>query len=370
MNDKMENLRHSTTASAWTDRIHVPTALRAGFGTIVTYTICTTLTTLFAMSPARGDIKLERRIADPTRAVVKLFGAGVGNLDSYGSGTLVSADGHVVTVWNHLINTGYLTAVTADGKRFQTDVIGTSASHDLAVLQLRHDAGERFAFVNLSTAVKPESGSEVLAFSNMFHVATGNEAVSVVHGIISAETQLSAGLGRWKLPVTSSVLILDAVTNNSGAAGGLLVDVDGNPVGLLGRELRHNDLGTWVNYAVPFETLNPVIETILKGDTVRQEPDTGTKPSLSDRQLTAVWGMTLLPEVVRESPAYIDRVGPKSPAAQAGFRRGDLVVLVNGDVVQTSRKLRTLLAAIRSGLKVSITVNRNGVLKSFEMRVP
>ncbi len=329
-----------------------------------------TLTIVFLPSVAGAEIKPVRNIVEPTDVVVKLFGAGVGTLDSYGSGTLVSADGHVVTVWNHLINTGYLTAVTADGQRFQTEVIGTSAAHDVAVLQLQHAPGERFPFADLSTSVRPDSGTQVFAFSNMFHVATGNEAVSVVHGIISAETQLSAGLGRWELPLKSPVLILDAITNNSGAAGGLLADSDGRPVGLLGRELRHTELGTWVNYAVPFETLQPVIETILKGDTVEQEPDTGPEAMLSDRQLTAVWGMTLLPEVVRESPAYIDRVVPNSPAANAGFRRGDLVVLINGEVVQTSRRLRTLLADIRSGLRVSITVNRNRVLKSLEMRVP
>ena len=41
-----------------------------------------------------GDIGFERQIDQPASAVVKLFGAGLGNLDSYGSGTLVSAEGH------------------------------------------------------------------------------------------------------------------------------------------------------------------------------------------------------------------------------------------------------------------------------------
>jgi serine protease Do len=328
------------------------------------------LTAVFFPMPVHADIKPARNIAEPIDIVVKLFGAGVGNLDSYGSGTLISADGHVVTVWNHLINTGYLTAVTADGRRFQTEVVGTSAAHDVAVLQLQHDAGEQFPFADLATAVKPASGTEVFAFSNMFHVATGNEAVSVVHGIISAETQLSAGLGRWEFPLKDRVLIIDAITNNSGAAGGLLTDVTGRPVGLLGRELRHTESGTWVNYAVPFETLSPVIKTILKGDTIEQESEAGTEILLSDRQLTAAWGMTLLPEVIRESPAYIDRVVPNSAAAKAGFRRGDLVVLIDSAVVQTSRRFRTLLADIRSGLSVSITVNRNGILVPLEMRAP
>lgn len=321
-------------------------------------------------NPSHADVNTTNTIPQSCSVVVKLFGAGVGNLDSYGSAILISEQGHVITVWNHLINSGYLTAVTSDGRRFQLDVIGTSAAHDLAVLKLQGDDNQRFPFINRSGTAKPASGTEVRAFSNMFHVATGNESVSVVHGIIAAEVKLTAGFGRWKLPLQSPVLILDAITNNSGAAGGLLADAAGTPIGLLGRELRHDDSGTWVNYAVPFETLNPIIDTILSGQSVDRGTTTSKTPTISDRQLTSVWGLTLLPEILKETPAYIDRVVPQSVAAEAGLRRGDLVVLVNSDAIQTSRELRRRLAVIRSGLEITITVDRNGVLKAIQMRVP
>ena len=332
-----------------------------------------TLLLISVLQPANhthADVDLSNTIPKSCSVIVKLFGAGVGNLDSYGSGTLISEQGHVITVWNHLVNSGYLTAVISDGRRFQLDVIGTSAVHDLAVLKLQGDGTERFPFINRSETAKPASGTEVRAFSNLFHVATGNEPVSVVHGIIAAEAKLTAGFGRWKLPLKTPVLILDAITNNSGAAGGLLADAAGTPIGLLGRELRHNDSGTWVNYAVPFETLNPVIDTILSGQSVDRDPTASNTPPISDRQLTSAWGLTLLPEVLKETPAYIDRVVPQSPAAEAGLLRGDLVVLVNDDVIQTSRDLRHRLAEIRRGLKITITIDRNGVLKAIPMRVP
>ena len=343
---------------------------RASVGNLAKIVVRQLVLVLLTLTTASGDVNPPATIVNSCSFVVKLFGAGAGNLDSYGSGTLITEDGHVVTVWNHLINTGYLTAVTSEGRRFQLDVIGTSAAHDLAVLRLNAPEGERFPCIDRAAVVRPDVGSEVRAFSNMFHVATGNEPVSVVHGIIAADTKLAAGFGRWKLPLKSEVLILDAITNNSGAAGGLLTHVDGAPVGLLGRELRHDDSGTWVNYAVPFETLNPVIDRILSGEAVDSDVDETPAPPVTDRQLTAKWGMTLLPEVLRETPAYIDRVIPESAAADAGLRRGDLVVLVDDDVIQTSRELRSQLAAIRSGLRVTITVNRNGALKSIQMRVP
>ena len=330
--------------------------------------VCSAILLLTAVASA--EVSRGGSIADSSNAVVKLFGAGAGRLDSYGSGTIISADGHLATVWNHLINTGYLTAVTADGQRFQLDVVGTSAAHDLAVLKLNAAKDEQFPYIDRTATIKPDTGTRILAFSNMFHVATGNEPVSVVHGVVAAEAKLTAGLGRWKFPVRSKVLILDAVTNNSGAAGGLLTDVAGTPVGLLGRELRHDDSGTWVNYAVPFETLNPVIDAILSGRPADPAHKDTTTPPISDRQLTSAWGVTLIPEVLRETPAYIDRVVPGSVAAGADLRRGDLVVLVDEKVVQTAEELKTYLAEIRSGLRVTITVNRGGVLESIQMRVP
>ena len=312
----------------------------------------------------------ETTIPKSCDTVVKLFGAGLGTLDSYGSGTLISEDGHVITVWNHLINTGYLTAVTSDGRRFQLDVIGTSAAHDLAVLRLVTTEDDRFPFVDRMAAISPPPGSPVLAFSNMFRVATGNEPVSVVHGIVAAESKLQAGLGRWKLPLTSQVLILDAITNNSGAAGGLLTDDSGQPIGILGRELLHDESGTWVNYAVPFATLNPVIDTILSGGSVESESTRQPVDPVSDTKLTSSWGFTLLPDVLNKTPAWIDRVIPDSTAARAGLKRGDLVVLLDESVVRTARELRTQFAEIRSGQPVTIIVNRDGGLETIRLRAP
>ena len=307
---------------------------------------------------------------ESSETVVKLFGAGLGELDSYGSGILISADGHLITVWNHLVNTGYLTAVTSDGRRFPVDIAGTSSDHDIAVLRLVAPEGDRFSFVDRSTAVTPLIGSQVLAWSNMFRVAVGNEPVSVVHGIVAANSELEAGFGRWKLPLTSPVLILDAITNNSGAAGGLLTDKSGTPVGMLGRELVHDESDTWVNYAVPFSTLNPVIDTILSGGNVESESTRQPVEPISDRQLTAAWGLTLLPEVLNETPAWIDRVIPDSAADQAGLKRGDQVVLVDDAVVRRAQELRTLLAEIRSGQPVTIMVNRDGALVAAVLRAP
>lgn len=304
------------------------------------------------------------------KSLVKLFGVGGGNLDSYGSAVLISSEGHAVTVWNHLINTGYLTAVTFDGRKYEVEVTGTDRSRDLAVIKLKADNPdfEHVDWKQFGTAI---AGDPVVAFSNMFRVAAGNEPVSVVHGVIAAETKLDAGLGRWNLPVEDPVYLIDAITNNSGAAGGLLVAGDGQLLGLLGREIRHRQAGVWVNYAVPWKQLVPAIERILRGQSTA--PDQPTEPDrklIDYRELTGRYGITILPSFLKKTPAYIDRVIPGSAAANAQLQRGDLVVLVDDSVIQTVDEFRDALTGRRSGQRIAITVSRSGQLEAVTFVVP
>lgn len=311
-------------------------------------------------------------IAAQQPVIVKLFGAGAGNLDSYGTGVLVSKEGHVLTVWNHLISIGYLTAVTSDGRRFSVQTVGTSGDADAALLKLQADQREVFPFVDLKSAIDPEPGSSILAFSNMFRVASGNEPVSVVHGTISAKVPLEASQGRWKFPVKSPVWLVDAITNNSGAAGGLLTDSRGTPVGLIGREIRHSASRTWVNYAVPLTTLRPVVEAILAGKKADSKPKDADAdiPMLSDRILTEKFGFTLLPNVVERTPAFVDAIVDRGVAARSGLQRDDLIVLINDSVITSVNDVQQQLAAYRTGQRVSITVNRRQELKTLELRIP
>ena len=306
------------------------------------------------------------------QVIVKLFGAGAGSLDSYGTGTLVSPDGHVITVWNHLVSTGFLTAVTSDGRKFAADVVGTSAEHDLALLKLKSEPGDSFSCIDLSKAIDLAPGTPVLAFSNMFHVATGNEPVSLVHGVIAAKIPLEATQGRWKFPLKSPVWLVDAITNNSGAAGGLLTDSQGAPVGLIGREIRHAASRTWVNYAVPLTTLKPVIETLLAGKKLESpaKDASAAVAMISDQELTSKFGLTMLPNVVERTPAWIDSVVKDSIAAKSGLRRGDLIVLVDDAVITSVTDFQQQLATFRSGDRVSLTINREQQLLPVELQIP
>jgi len=301
--------------------------------------------------------------------VVKLFGAGgLKNLATYGSGFLVSADGHIVTVWSHLLDSDAVTVVLDDGRRFYGKVIGTDSQKDLAVLKID---GTNLPYFDLAHTATAGPGTPVLAFSNVFKVAVGDEPVSVMHGIVSARTELSARRGRYQVPYRGSVYVLDAVTNNPGAAGGVLTTYDGRLLAILGREVRSDQNHIWLNYAVPIGDLRQTIEDIVAGRHRRPDPlaEMTTRPAGTGFQAID-FGMVLVPDVVFRTPAYLETVIPDSQAEQLGLKPDDLIVFANGELVSSLRHLDDVLRQLPPGDDLQLVVRRDNELISVTFRVP
>lgn len=301
------------------------------------------------------------------RKVVKLYGAGgLRNLAGYGTGFLVSPEGHIVTVWSHLLDSDVVTVVLHDGRRFFGRVIGTDSRKDVAVLKI--DAAELPHF-DLAQSVSVGPGAAVLAFSNMFKVATGDEPVTVVHGVVAARTDLSARRGRYQAPYTGPVYVLDAVTNNSGAAGGVLTTIDGKLLAMLGRELKNEDSNTWLNYAMPISELRLSIDDIIAGRFTRTDPltaDNNERGGFSPLD----FGLILVPDVVFRTPAYIDRVLEDSQAARLGLEPDDLIVFANGELIHSIRSLNSVMSRLVPGDDLQLVVRRGTNLVTVSFRVP
>lgn len=299
--------------------------------------------------------------------VVKIFGAGgIKGLHSYGSGFLVSPSGHIVTVWSHILDGDVVTIVLDDGRRSYGKVIGVDPKLDLAVLKID---GADLPHFDLKTAVTGGVGTRVLAFSNLFKVATGDEPVSVLHGVVSAQTRLDARRGRFQAPYDGPVYIVDAVTNNPGAGGGVLTTQDGRLLGMIGRELRSRDTNLWLNYVVPIQELQPRIDEIISGKFSSSSFDNAL-PSPEVTISALELGLILVPDVVYRTPAYIDQIVPGSIASQGDLRPDDLIVFVNNEVVPSIRAFQAELAKARPGSALAIVVRRGKLLVSVSLDVP
>ena len=296
--------------------------------------------------------------------MVKIRGAGgLAGLEPYQSGFLVSAEGHVLTVWSYVLDSDTVSVTLDDGRRFEAQLVGADPALEIALLKIESEDLQHF---KLDEAASAAVGQRVLAFSNMFGVAAGDEPVSVVHGQVSAVTELAGRRGAFESPYQGHVYVLDAMTNNPGAAGGALTDSSGRLLGMLGKELRDARTNIWLNYAIPISELAASISAIREGKSL---PASTQSTILADDPAELVsLGIVLVPDVLERTPPYIDAVLADSPAAKAGLRADDLIVLVDQQVVQSCSAVSGELRRIESHAEVRLTVLRSGELVPVSLK--
>jgi S1-C subfamily serine protease len=315
-------------------------------------------------APALAQTSLAEIIAHTEPKIVKVFGAGgLRGLEAYQSGVLISGEGHILTAWSYVLDADVVTVYLNDGRKLSAEVVGMDPRSEVAVLKVE---GKDLPHFNLEQAVTLDSGAKVLAFSNMFGIALGNEPPSVLHGVVAAKTDLAARRGAFETNYHGPVYVLDAMTNNPGAAGGALTDVKGRLAAMLGKELRSTATNIWLNYAVPIGELAPIIDQIIAGNFRPLAKEEGKKKPKQPHSL-ALLGIQLVPDFLPRTPPYIDGIKTSSTAAKAGIKPDDLVLFVNGRVVASCKALTDELSFIDRLDPLHLTIQRGQDLVEIEL---
>lgn len=372
---KVQSVERTARLICLAVRFQMPPALRSAcFRSVMHFALCTlyfALCTAFLESSAHAQSTHET-IASVQPKVVKIFGAGgIKGLAAHGTGFFVSKEGHIATIWSHVLDADLVVVVLSDGRRFSARVLGAEPQLALAVLKLNGVEGVEFPFFNPDEAVSAGTGTRVLGFSNMFNVAAGDEPVSVVHGVIAAKTIIETRRGVFDSPYSGPVFVVDGVTNNSGAAGGVLTTRDGLLLGMIGLELRNAKSNTWMNYAIPVKELSSPIQQIISGKFERKKDPNEDEPLLKPRRYKPLdFGFLMVPDVVERTPAFIDSTHVDSAAAKAGLKPDDLVLFINDELIQSCRALQDAIGRLESGDQLRLVVRRGNELVTVEMPVP
>lgn len=287
--------------------------------------------------------------------IAKIYGAGgIKGLEAYQTGIVISSTGHILTVWSHVLDSDVIAVMLDDGRRFEAKLIGHDPRLEIAVIKIEVEELDYFDYQN---AVKGDLGSIVLAFSNLYNVATGNEPVSVQHGSISAFTNVSGRRGASETRYPVPVYVVDAMTSNPGAAGGALTNRKGELLGLIGKDLKNAESGIWINFAIPTEAMKNSIDQILEGKILLADRD-GNEQKPNEALSFELLGITLVPNVVGKTPPFVDRVRIDSPAAKAGLKSDDLVVAINDRLVVSRTAADEELSFIQRDMEIQLTIQR------------
>jgi len=234
---------------------------------------------------------------------------------SLGSGVLVDTAGLVVTN-NHVIEGATEIKVSLHDKReFEAEIVLKDQRSDLAVLRLR-GTSERFPAIEFADSDALQVGDLVLAIGNPFAVGQ-----TVTHGIVSAVARTQVGITDYQFFIQTDAAI------NPGNSGGALVDLTGKLVGINTAIFSRSGGSQGIGFAIPANMVRVVVASAKGGGSTVKRPWLGARLQVVTPEIAETIG------VKRPTGALVATVVPASAAARAGLRTGDLIVSIDGQVV-------------------------------------
>ncbi|MBI1867054.1 MAG: Do family serine endopeptidase [Methylocystis sp.] len=275
---------------------------------------------------------------------------GRGTAQSLGSGVLVDASGLVVT--NHHVIEGMtdVKVALADKREIAATIALRDPRTDLAVLKL--DEGTNFPVAELGDSDALEVGDLTLAIGNPFGVGQ-----TVTQGIVSALARTHVGISDYGFFIQTDAAI------NPGNSGGPLVDMNARVVGINSAIFSKSGGSVGIGFAIPVNMVKVVIAAAKGGGKQVRRPWLGATLQTLSKEIADSLGLE------RPAGALIADIDGKGPAAQAGVKRGDVIVSVDGQAADDPEAVGYRLATKPLGGSATIGLLRGSKKIAAQIRL-
>ena len=270
-----------------------------------------------------------------------------------GAGGIISPDGYIVTN-NHVIEDATRLRVKLnDGRVFDAEVIGTDPTTDVALIKVE---GKELPTLPFGSSDALRLGEWVLAIGSPYNLQS-----TITAGIVSAKAR-QLGVIPSEFSIESFIQTDAAV--NPGNSGGALVNTHGELVGI--NTLIQSQTGSYVGYsfAVPESIVRKVVMD-LKEYGVVQRAMLGITFRLVDQSFLDSEGKDL--GIDELGGVYVASVLDGGAASEAGIRKGDIILDIDGVKLEQASTLQEQVAKHRPNDKVNLSVKRDGKVKQMEV---
>ncbi|HVL73010.1 MAG TPA: DegQ family serine endoprotease [Beijerinckiaceae bacterium] len=269
---------------------------------------------------------------------------------SLGSGVIVDSGGLVVTN-NHVIEGMTEVKVAfADRREFEAEIVLRDPRTDLAVLRIKNPPKVQPLAFGDSDAL--EVGDLVLAIGNPFGVGQ-----TVTHGIVSALARTQVGVSDYQFFIQTDAAI------NPGNSGGALVDMKGRLVGINTAIFSQSGGSHGIGFAIPSSMVRTVVASALDGSRTVRRPWLGARLQNVGPDIAESMGLE------RPTGVLVAQVSEKSPADEAGLKRGDLILSVDGREVDSPDAFGYRFSLKGVSGQTSLTVLRGGMRNTVPVRL-
>ena len=237
-------------------------------------------------------------------------------LRSLGSGVIVDASGLVVTNYHVIEGASEVRVALSDKREFDAEIVLKDEHSDLTVLRLK-DSKERFPVLEFGNSDALQVGDVVLAIGDPFGVGQ-----TVTHGIVSALARTQVGISDYRFFIQTDAAI------NPGNSGGALVDLNGRLVGINTAIYSRSGGSQGIGFAIPANMVRVVVASAKGGSAAVKRPWLGAKLQEVTPEIAESLGLK------RPTGALVASLAGDGPAARAGLKTGDLIVSIDGTIVE------------------------------------
>ncbi|MCJ2077054.1 Do family serine endopeptidase [Methylobacterium sp. E-016] len=231
---------------------------------------------------------------------------------SLGSGVIVDASGLIITN-NHVIdNMNEVRVSLADRREFEATIVLRDPRTDLAVVRITNPTGGLIP-MPFGDSESLEVGDFVMAIGNPFGVGQ-----TVTQGIVSALARTQVGSSDYQFFIQTDAAI------NPGNSGGALVDLRGQLMGINTAIYSQSGGSHGIGFAIPASMVKAVVETAKNGATTVRRPWLGARVQSVTPDIAESMGLD------HPTGVLVASLQAKSPADEAGLKRGDLILTVDG----------------------------------------
>jgi len=268
-----------------------------------------------------------------------------------GSGVILSPDGYIITN-NHVVEegTGSIKVQLTDGREFTAKLIGKDSLTDLAVIKIE---ASDLPVAAIGNSDEVQVGQIVLAVGNPLGLSN-----TVTQGIVSA-------IGRGQLNLNAQgygiedFIQTDAAINPGNSGGGLF-NMKGELVGINSAIASRTGYYQGYGFAIPISLARAVIEDLIEDGKVNRGY-IGVQIKNIDPKLAKALG------IAQGQGVLVADVVSGGAAESAGVKPNDVILEVDGQKVNTSNHLQSVVARRRAGQSVNLKVYRDG--STFERAV-
>ncbi len=264
-----------------------------------------------------------------------------------GSGFVIDKEGHILTNYHVIEGAGEIVVILDDNgteKEYTATLVGSDPKTDIALIKINRESGDNkdFPFLRLGSSENLEVGEWVVAIGNPFGLSH-----TVTVGVVSALGR-SIGAGPYDEFIQTDASI------NPGNSGGPLINIEGDVIGINTAIISGTTGGNvGIGFAIPIDIAKGILKDLRERGTVTRGW-LGVMIQKITPDLAKSFGLS------QSEGALVGDVIPDGPAAKGGVKRGDVIVMFDGQQVKDMEDLPKIVAATRPNSVVDVEVIRDG----------